>query len=126
MPEISIQELESCNELITHLITLRLILRDTVKTEKTLRLKIKKIEQMKINELRVLEEEIFIMTLRNKYIGRLSYDIMEEEIDLREQEKKRIDGIEEIKEDVQWESKAAKMLQRLIRFGISKEPVNFF
>ena len=81
---------------------------------------------MKINELRVLEEEIFIMTLRNKYIGRLSYDIMEEEIDLREQEKKRIDRIEEIKEDVEWESKAAKMLQRLIRFGISKEPVNFF
>ena len=42
MPEICIQELESCNELITHLITLRLILRDTVKTEKTFRLKIKK------------------------------------------------------------------------------------
>ena len=50
MPEISIQDLESCNELITHLITLRLILKDTVKTEKVLRLEIKKLEQKKINE----------------------------------------------------------------------------
>ena len=40
MPEISIQYLESCSELITHLITLRLILKDTVKTEKILRLEI--------------------------------------------------------------------------------------
>ena len=50
MPEISIQDLESCNELITHLITLRLILKNTVKTEKVLRLEIKKLEQKKINE----------------------------------------------------------------------------
>ena len=50
MPEISIQDLESCNELITHLLTLRLILKDTVKTEKVLRLEIKKLEQKKINE----------------------------------------------------------------------------
>ena len=38
----SIQDLDSCNELITHLITLRLILKDTVKTEKILGLEIKK------------------------------------------------------------------------------------
>ena len=38
MSEISIQDLESCNELVTHLVTLRLILKDTVKTEKILRL----------------------------------------------------------------------------------------
>ena len=53
MPETSIQDLESCNELITELITLRLILKDIVKTEKTLRLEIKnkfkELKQEKIN-----------------------------------------------------------------------------
>ena len=84
MPEISIQDLESCNELITHLITLRLILKDRVKTDEILRLeiknKLKKIEQMKIKELRPLEEEIFFMTLRNKHLGRSSHVIKEKEI----------------------------------------------
>ena len=60
-----------------------------------------------------MEEEIFIMTLRKKYLGRSSYDIDEEEIDLKEEAKKRIDEIGEIKEDVEWRSKAAKMLQDL-------------
>ena len=68
MPELSIQDLESCNDLITELITLRLILKDTVKTEKTLKLqiknKLKELEQKKNNELKLLEEEIFFMTLR--------------------------------------------------------------
>ena len=50
------------------------------------------------------------MTLRNKYHSKSSHDIVEEEIDLKEQAKKRIDEIEELKEDVEWESKAAKML----------------
>ena len=53
------------------------------------------------------------MTLRNKYLGKSSYDIDEEEIDLIEQAKKRIDKIEELKKDVMGESKAAKMLQDL-------------
>ena len=94
MPETSIQDLESCNELITHLVTLRLILKDAVKIEKILRLQIKKLEQKKINELKLLEENIVFMTLRNKHLGRSSYDIMEEEIDLREQAKMIIDEIE--------------------------------
>ena len=38
MPGISIQDLELCNELINHLITLRSILKDTVKIEKILQL----------------------------------------------------------------------------------------
>ena len=80
MPEISIQDLESCNELITHLITLTLTLKDTVKTEKILRLEIKKLEQKKINELKLLEEKIFFMMLSN---------IMKEETDLIEQAKRR-------------------------------------
>ena len=53
------------------------------------------------------------MTLRNKYLGKSSYDIDEEEIDLIEQAKKNIDKIEELKLDVEWESKAGKMLQYL-------------
>ena len=53
------------------------------------------------------------MTLRNKHLNRSSYDIDEEEIDLKEQAKRTIDKIEELKEDVKWESKAAKMLQDL-------------
>ena len=45
MPEISIQDFKSCHELITHLITLRLVLKDTVKTEKILGLEVKQLQQ---------------------------------------------------------------------------------
>ena len=83
MLEISIQDLDSCDELITNLITLRLILKDTVKTEMVLKLeiknKLKELEQEKINELKLLEEEIFFMTLRNKCLGRSSHINKEEE-----------------------------------------------
>ena len=41
MPETSIQDPELCNEFITDLITLRLILKDTEKIRNTLRLEIK-------------------------------------------------------------------------------------
>ena len=64
MSEPSIQDLESCNELITDLITLRLVLKDGEKNKRTLRLeiknKLKELEQEKINELKPLEEEIFL------------------------------------------------------------------
>ena len=114
MIEISIQDLESCNELITNLITLRSILKYTVKIKKILEMEIEKLEQKEINELMVLKEKIFIMTLRNKYLGKSSHDIDdEEEIDLIKQAGKRIDKIEELKMDVMGESKAAKMLQDL-------------
>ena len=53
------------------------------------------------------------MTLRNKYLSKSSYDIDEEQIDLVEQAKKRIDKIEELRKDVMGESKAGKMLQDL-------------
>ena len=52
MPEISIQDFKSCHELITHLITLRLVLKDTVKTEKILGLEVKQLQQKKIKALR--------------------------------------------------------------------------
>ena len=53
------------------------------------------------------------MTLRNKYLGKSSYDIDEEEIDLIKQAEKRIDKIEDLKKDIMGESNAGKMLQDL-------------
>ena len=57
-------DLVAYDELITDLILLRLILKDTEKTKKTLKLeiknKLKELEQEKINEL---EEEILFMML---------------------------------------------------------------
>ena len=100
IPEPSIEALESCNELITDFITLK----NTEKTKKTLKLKIKKklkeLEQKKNNELKLLEEEMYFMTLRNKHLGRSSHIIKEEEIDLREQSKKKVGEIEKLKEEV--------------------------
>ena len=40
------------------------------------------------------------MMLRNKHLGRSTHIIKEEEIDLKEQAKKKIDKIEELKEGV--------------------------
>ena len=92
MLEISIQDLKPFNELINYLITLRSILKDTVKIEKFLELEIEKLEQKEINELMALKEKIFIMRLRNKHLGNSSYDIDgEEEIDLIKQAGKKID-----------------------------------
>ena len=113
MPKINIYDLKLCNKLINHLINLGSILKDTVKIEKILELEIKKLEEKEINELKALKEKILIMTLRNKYIGKSSYDIDEEKIDLIKQAEKRIDKIEELKKDVIGESKAGKMLQDL-------------
>ena len=113
MLEISIQDLKSCNELINHLITLRSILKDTVKIEKILELEIEKLKQKTTNELKTVKDKIFIMALRNKYFGRSSYDFDEEEIDLIKQAEKRIDKIEELKNDVMGEAKVGKMLQEL-------------
>ena len=113
MSKISIYDLELCNELINHLITLRSILKDTVRIEKILELEIENLEEKEINELKALKENIYIVTLRNKYIGKSSYDTDEEKIDLTKQAEKRIDKIEELKKDIMGESKAGKMLQDL-------------
>ena len=48
------------------------------------------------------------MTLRNKHLGRSSHFIKEEEIDLREQTKKKVDEIEELKEGVDANFKALR------------------
>ena len=144
MSKPSIQDLKSCNELIFDLITLRLVLKDTEKTKIGLKLeiknKLKELEQEKINELKLLEEEIIFMTLRNKHLGRSSHITKEEEIELREQTKKKVDKIEELKEGIDGiEFQSFKTLedliflkheekteQKLIRFGILKEVINFY
>ena len=149
MPEPSIQDLESCNELITDLITLRLVLKDTEKTMMVLRLEIKnrlkELEQEKINELKLLEEEKCFRTLRNRHLGRLCHIIKEGEIDLREQTKKKVDKIEELKEEVdgielqsdktledlnflkrEEAAAIAKIELELIRSGTSKKLINSF
>ena len=51
-----------------------------------LELELEKLEQKEINELKAIKENIFIMTLRNKYLGKSSYDIDEEKIDLTKKE----------------------------------------
>ena len=84
-----------------------------------------------------------IVTLRNRFVGRPNN--AEEEIDLRRQTKKKIDNIEELKEEVkEWEFKTVRILQdlnyekndeivdiakielELQRLGASKNSINFF
>ena len=85
------------------------------------------------------------MTLRNKNLGRSSHIIKEEEIDLREQKKKKINEIEELKEridEIEFQSDKTsedlnflkhekiaaipKIELELIKSGISKELINSF
>ena len=84
-----------------------------------------------------------IMTLTNKFYERSNN--VEEEIDLRRQTKKKLDNLEELKEEVkEWEFKSVKKLQglnyakndeiveiekielKLKRLRVSKESISFF
>ena len=82
------------DDLITRLTTLKLILEDTDKITIVINNKIKQLEAEKLRELELLEEELRVMTLRNKFL--LRPNNIEEEIDLREQTKKKIDNIEKL------------------------------
>ena len=54
------------------------------------------------------------MTLRNKHLGRSSHIVKEEEVGLREQAKKKINEIEELKEGVDGiEFQSVKVLEDL-------------
>ena len=60
----------------------------------------------------MLQEELRLRTLKNSFFGRPNR--IDEEIELREQIKKKIDNIEELKEEVkEWEFKSVKILQGL-------------
>ena len=65
----------------------------------------------------MLEEELRIITLRNRFLGRtnkIGCNSIEEEIDLRRQTKKKIDNIEELKEEVkEQEFKSVKTIKDL-------------
>ena len=83
--EQDMHDLTIYDDLITSLITLKVILKYIDKISKVVDLeinnKIKQLEVEKVNELKMLEEELKIMRLRNKYHKRSNND--EEEIDLR-------------------------------------------
>ena len=145
--ERDMHDLTTYDDLITSLATLKLILEDIDKISVVIDLeinnKIKQLEAEKFNELEMLEEELGIMTLRNKYHGRPNN--IEEELDLKRQKKKKIDNIEELKEEVkEREFKRVRVLQnlsfekndqiveiakmelKLQRLGASKKSISFF
>ena len=103
------------DDFITGIIALKVILEDIDKITIVKDLEINKIKQSeaeKIGELELLQEELKIITLRNKFLGKPNK--IEEEIDLRGQTKKIIDNIEELKEEVkEWEFKSVRILQDL-------------
>ena len=104
------------NDLITSLITLKLILEniDTISIIKDLEInnELEELETEKIVELELLQENLRIKTLRNRFLGRPNK--IEEEIELREQKRKRIVDIEELKKEVEErEFKVVKILQDL-------------
>ena len=102
--------------MITSLVTLKVILEDIDKISiiKDLEInnEIKELETEKIDELELLQEELRIMTLRNRFLGRPSK--IEQEIDIRRQTKKKIDNIEKLKKEVkEQEFISVKILQDL-------------
>ena len=145
--EQDMQDLAIYDDLITSLITLKVIPEDVDKIIKVIDLKInnkiKQLEAAKVNKLDLLHEELRIIALRNRFLGRLNS--VEDKIDLRRQTKKKIDNIEELKEEVkEWGFKSVKIVQvlnyakndeiveiariklKLQRLGASKKSINFF
>ena len=87
-------DLEIYGDLITSLITLKVILEDIDKINIFLDNKIKQLEAEKTDELELLEEELRIITLRNRFFGKpnkIECNSKEEEIVLRRQTKKKMD-----------------------------------
>ena len=105
MPDLikeDMHDLTIYNDLITSLITLKIILDniDKISIIKDFEIsnKIKELEAEKIHELELLQEELRFITLKNRFFGRPSK--IKEEIELRAQTKKKTDNIEELKEEV--------------------------
>ena len=130
------------DNLITSLITLNVILEDIDKITTEINNKIKQLEAEKTYELDSLEEELRIITLRNRFL--LTPNNIEKEIDFREQTKKKIDNIKKlmkkakeqgfknaILEDLYYArideiDEIEKIELRLKRLGTSKKSINFF
>ena len=87
------------DDLITSLITLKVMLQDIDKISTVIDLeinnKIKQLEAEKADELELLKEELGIIILRNRFLGRPNN--IEKEIKLRRQTKKKIDNTKELK-----------------------------
>ena len=87
------------DDLITSLITLKVMLEDIDKISTVIDLeinnKIKQLEVEKADELELLKEELGIIILRNRFLGRPNN--IEKEINLRRQTKKKIDNTKELK-----------------------------
>ena len=116
MHDSDMHDSEIYDDLTTSLITLKVILENIDKIKIVIDLdtnnKIKQLEAEKTDDLELLEDELRIITLRNRFLGRPNN--IDEELDLRRQTKKKIDNIEELKEEVnEWEFKSAKILQDL-------------
>ena len=118
------------DDLITSLIALKVILENIDEISKVIDLKINN----NIKQLELLEKELRIMTLRNRFFGRPSNFVEEE-----------INNTEELKEEVKkWEFKIVRILQdlnyekndetveisrielKLKRLGISEKSLNCF
>ena len=94
------------DDLITSLIALKVILENIGKISIVIDLdinnKIEQLEAEKTDEIELLEEELRIITLRNKFFRRpnkTECSSIEGKIDLRRQTKKKIDNIEKLKEE---------------------------
>ena len=135
------------DDLINSLITLKVILEniDKISIAKDLQInnQIKQLEAEKIDQLELFHEELRFITLKNRFLGRSNK--IEEERELRRQTKKKIDNIEELKEEVkEWEFKSVTILQdlnyekhdeiveiakielKLERLGVSKQSIDSF
>ena len=120
MPDLikeDMHDLTIYNDLITSLITLKIILDniDKISIIKDFEIsnKIKELEAEKIHELELLQEELRFITLKNRFFGRPRK--IKEEIELRAQTKKKTDNIEELKEEVkEWELKVLKYYKTYI------------
>ena len=111
--EQDMHDLTIYDDLITRLATLELILEGIDKITIGINNKIKQLQAEKVHELEFLEEELRIIPLRNRFLGRLNR--IKEEIDLRRQTKKKIGNIEKLKEVVvkEWEFQNLEILKDL-------------
>ena len=93
--------------MITSLITVKVVLEDVNKinifTDLETDNKIKQLKAEKTDKLELLEEELRIITLRNRFLGKpnkIKCSSTEGEIDLRRQIKNKIDNIEKLEENL--------------------------
>ena len=89
-------------DLINCLIHLKMIHKISIVKGTEINNMLKELKAEKIDELELLEENLRLRTLRNRFWGR--YNSIEEEIELRKHTRKKIDSIEKLKTELEeWE-----------------------